>query len=247
MLESGRFKKRRDPMRNGRTNGRDDHKPTERHELSLLLASASPRRRSLLQRAGLDPIVKPVDLDETPLSGESPAAMVRRLALAKARAARRRFEQGDVILAADTTVVDHGSVLGKPADTDEAVEMLMDLRGRPHEVISALALIQRADGREIVRATRTAVEMRPFSRAEAERYAAGGSPLDKAGGYGIQDESFQPVDLDRMEGCFTNVMGLPLCTLDEALAELGVAVRADLTASCMSYHRHATPAEQVLS
>ncbi|MGA9532579.1 MAG: nucleoside triphosphate pyrophosphatase [Anaerolineales bacterium] len=233
-------------MENGRANGRVNDNLRTGSELALLLASASPRRRSLLQQAGLEPIVSPVDLDETPVAGESPAAMVARLALAKARAARRRFDEGEVVLAADTTVVDRGNVLGKPSNINEAVDMLMGLRGRQHEVITALALIRRADGKEIVNATRTWVEMRSYTKEEAERYAAGGSPLDKAGGYGIQDQGFHPVDLDSMDGCFTNVMGLPLCTLEAALTELDVPVSVDLTAACLSYHPHKTPAEQVV-
>jgi septum formation protein len=232
-------------MGNGRANGRDHDQAASGHRLALVLASASPRRRELLERAGLQPIVRPVDLDETPVAGESAAAMVKRLALAKARAVSRRFEVGDFVLAADTTVVDRGVVLGKPADEDEAVEMLMGLRGRQHEVITALALIRRHDGEGIVRLTRTGVEMRAYSRVEVERYAAGGSPLDKAGGYGIQDQGFHPVDLERMDGCFTNVMGLPLCTLDAALADLGEPTGVDLTAACMAYHEHEIPAEQV--
>lgn len=232
-------------MGNGRSNGRERHSLKQGADPQLLLASASPRRRKLLQDAGLEPIVRPIDLDETPLEGESAAAMVQRLALAKARAAHHRFRAGDVILAADTTVIDRGKVLGKPANEGEAVEMLMTLAGRQHQVITALALIRRADGQELAVATRTEVPMRPYTRAEAKRYAAGGSPLDKAGGYGIQDLGFQPVDLERMDDCFTNVMGLPLCTLDRALAELGVPVAVDLTAACLEVHQHPTPAEVV--
>lgn len=232
-------------MGNGHSNGRKSHDLTHSGELHVLLASASPRRRALLREAGLEPIVRPVDLDETPHEDESAEAMVQRLALAKARAAQRRFEDGDVILAADTTVIDRGEVLGKPADEHEALEMLMELAGREHQVVTALALIRRADGMELNVATRTVVPMRSYSRAEAEGYAASGSPLDKAGGYGIQDFGFQPVDLERMDGCFTNVMGLPLCTLDQALTELGMPAAVDLTAACMSHHGHEIPAEVV--
>jgi septum formation protein len=213
---------------------------------TLLLASRSPRRRTLLTQAGIDPIVWPVDLDETPLPGETPVEMVCRLAEAKARAALARTEAGRVVLAADTAVIDRGAWLGKPADEAEAVEMLMDLSGRSHEVVTALSVIRRRDGRQRLRAVRTDVRMRAYSRAEAAAYAAGGSPLDKAGGYGIQDRSFHPVDLARMDGCFTNVMGLPLCALGEALHALGVDPGADLTAACLEYHPHDTPAAEAV-
>lgn len=204
----------------------------------LLLASGSPRRRKLLERAGLNPTVKPARVDERPLEGEAAVAMVRRLAQRKARAALAETDRGEMVLAADTAVVDRGRILGKPEDEDHAVAMLMGLEGREHDVLTALALIERRSGEERVRVARSRLRMRNYTRSEAEAYVAGGSPLDKAGGYGIQDEGFRPVDMDDFEDCFTNVMGLPLCTLGAMLDDLGRRPGADLVEACMSYSPH---------
>lgn len=204
----------------------------------LVLASGSPRRRQLLVGAGLNPDVRPATVDERPLEGESAEAMVRRLAVRKARAALAETDQGELILAADTAVVDRGQILGKPEDEKHAVTMLWGLKGRQHEVLTALALIERRSGEELVRVARSRLRMRGYTRSEIEAYVAGGSPMDKAGGYGIQDDDFQPVNMDDFEDCFTNVMGLPLCTLEAMLKELGWRPEADLVEACFSYSPH---------
>ena len=213
----------------------------------ILLASGSPRRRDLLQSAGLAPVVKPVDLDESVYEGESGSAMVRRLALEKARSAADRYEEGKVVLAADTTVVHQGRILLKPESREEAVQMLLSLQEGQHEVLTALALIERGSGRELVRLTRSQLEMRDYTRTEVEEYVAGGSPLDKAGAYGIQDEGFDPVNLDEFEDCFTNVMGLPLCTLSLMLEELGWATEQDLVQACFDHRPHRLPVHEDVS
>ncbi len=210
----------------------------------LLLASGSPRRRQLMRAAGLQPRVEAVDVDESLIQGEGPAEMVVRLASAKARAARQRFSNRALILAADTTVVFDGRILGKPRDAAEAVRMLMDMRGQEHEVLTALALADTKQGEERVRLSRSRLQLREFSRSEAQAYADGGSPLDKAGAYGIQDDGFNPVDFEAFSDCFTNVMGLPLCTLADMLAELGWKAEMDLTQACFQYAPHALPAAQ---
>ena len=204
----------------------------------LLLASGSPRRRELLRSAGLEPLVRPVDVPEPLRPGETAEAMVRRLSLEKAQEALAQFADGTWVLAADTTVVHQGKILGKPADDLEALEMLMSLRRGSHQVITAVTLIERERGESITCATTTDLIMRDYDLDEVARYVAGGSPMDKAGGYGIQDEDFSPVDMDRFEGCFTNVMGLPLCTVGRMLDYFHAAGSEELINICYEYHSH---------
>lgn len=207
-------------------------------ERGLLLASASPRRRNLLSEAGVATLTHPVSLPETREPGETPAEMAARLARAKAQVAVRASQEGAIVVAADTIVVDGDRILGKPGSPHEARAMLRDLAGREHEVISGLAVIDRARAEEVVAITRTKLALRRMSHQEVAAYVEDGSPLDKAGAYGIQDESFEPVDMATIEGCYTNVMGLPLCTLGGALGSLGWRVGVDLVEACFAYHRH---------
>jgi septum formation protein len=169
----------------------------------LVLASASPRRKELLAAAGLDFEVRPADVDEAPLNGESPEAYVARLAEEKARAVWRA---GEIALGADTTVVIDGEILAKPADAAEAEAMLARLAGRGHEVLTGYCLFDgegAAGGVE-----RTRVVFRPMSSAEIADYAASSEPLDKAGAYGIQGLASKYIE--RIEGCYFNVVGLPV-------------------------------------
>jgi septum formation protein len=194
----------------------------------LILASASPRRRALLAILGISFRVAAADIDERARPGESPAALVTRLAETKALTVARRgvaasglrqgttpTRSGPPVLAADTEVELNGAVLGKPADDDAARSMLLALRDRPHRVLTGLAL---ADGDRIAWSSvvETTVWMRPYTDDEIAAYIASGRPLDKAGAYGIQDAEFQPVA--RIEGCYTNVVGLPLCEVRRALS-----------------------------
>ena len=177
----------------------------------LILASASPRRRELLALLGVPFEVVPADIDETP-SGADPARLAERLALEKARAVASRLGATDhaAVLGADTVVALDGGVLGKPRDAEEARAMLDALRGRTHEVITALALI--LDGRATIEAVRTEVRMRDYAGAEVDAYVARTAledgPYDKAGAYAIQDETFHPVA--EAVGCVCSVIGLPL-------------------------------------
>lgn len=206
--------------------------------INLLLASSSPRRKELLQAAGLELQVQPVDVPEPVLPGESGHEMVCRLAEEKAQAALENFIDGQIVLAADTTVLHAGQIIGKPADEAEAIDMLLRLRQGSHRVISAVTLVERASGTKLTTATKTDLFMRGYDRNEVKQYVASGSPLDKAGAYGIQDEAFMPVDMARFEGCFTNVMGLPLCSLGLMLAAMGFAGADALIEVCFDYHRH---------
>ena len=187
----------------------------------LILASGSPRRRQLLEKLGLEIEVRPVSLDESRRPGESPDQLVARLARQKAQTAAQSELREAVVLAADTIVVDGDEVLGKPADEQAAHEMLLRLRGKNHQVLTAVALLDTKKGEVVESVCTTVVPMRNYSDSEIEAYIRTGSPLDKAGAYGIQDRGFSPVDLERLNGCFANVMGLPLCHVADGLCRLG--------------------------
>lgn len=182
----------------------------------LRLASASPRRRLLLPLLGLPVEAVAVDVDEQPLPGEAPRQTALRLALAKADAIGPATP-GVATVAADTIVVLDGEQLSKPRDAAEARTMLRALRGRSHEVVTGVAVL--ASGQVHLGAVETRVTMRPYADREIERYIASGRPLDKAGAYAIQDADFAPVA--RIEGCYLNVVGLPLCEVNRGLVALG--------------------------
>ncbi len=183
---------------------------------AVVLASASPRRAELLALAGLAPRVRPVDVDERPGHGEAPEAYVRRLARAKARAVD--LADGEVAVGADTAVVLDGDVLGKPRDAGEATAMLARLAGRTHEVHSGVAVRGPRTVDDVV--VRTSVTMVPLDPARIAAYVASGEPFDKAGGYGIQGPAAAFVE--RIEGSWTSVVGLPLAETLALLADAGV-------------------------
>jgi len=180
--------------------------------MRVVLASRSPRRRELLLAAGLHVEVNPPDVDEAAAPGEPPAAMVLRLAIEKAAT----VETGEVVVAADTAVVLDGEALGKPRDVEDAALMLARLSGRAHEVLTGFCVRQ---GRERLAAVvKTEVSFRPLSQAEIFGYVSSGEPLDKAGAYGIQGLGGALVD--RVEGSYTNVVGLPLAEVLAAIREV---------------------------
>lgn len=185
----------------------------------LLLASQSPRRKRLLALAGWAFRAAPADLDERLRPGEAPRGYVERLAESKARAAIPRATTEGFVVGADTIVVDEGEILGKPADPDEAEATLRRLRGRRHEVYTALTVFRLADRARAADVCVTAVPMRPYTDAEMRTYIATGDPFDKAGGYAIQHSGFRPVT--GLDGCHANVVGLPLCLLARLLQDLG--------------------------
>jgi MAF protein len=191
----------------------------------LLLASASPRRRELLSRLGVRFRAVPADVDEDGVTGR-PEIVARQLARIKAEAARL-LESFLPILAADTVVAIDGVLLGKPADPDEARYILRRLRGRRHQVVSAVALLPPDQRSAFLRHAVTQVQMRDYSDEEIEDAIARGLPFDKAGAYGIQDAVFHPVEA--YEGCYCNVVGLPLWPTIELLRKAGipVAIRPD--------------------
>ncbi|MCL4560714.1 MAG: Maf family protein [Chloroflexi bacterium] len=197
---------------------------------NLLLASNSPRRRQLLELAGWAFTPSPSDVDEAVLPGELPGAYVLRLAESKARAAADQAPSGWFVLASDTTVVDGTEILGKPASAEEAVQMLRQLRGRTHQVYTALAVLPAPHVDLLTDLCITDVTMRLYSDLEIDSYVASGDPLDKAGAYGIQHAAFHPVE--RLHGCYPSVMGLPLCRLTHLFQQLGFTPGADVPPGC---------------
>ena len=194
----------------------------------LVLGSNSPRRRQLLALSGLPFLVKVANVDESQLPNESPADYVLRLAETKARAIQAEPDQ--VILAADTTVVDGSDILGKPQDAAEAFAMLTRLRGHEHQVYTGIALLRAGDGLLLTDLCITEVPMRAYSDEEIRKYVASGDPLDKAGAYAIQHPEFHPVA--RMDGCFANVMGLPVCHVILQLRKMGIQPDTEFFAGC---------------
>lgn len=181
-------------------------------ERVLTLASASPRRRQLLDMLGIPVVVKPSHIPERHDPGESPAAYTGRLARAKAAGV-----SGAWVLGADTTVVLDGELLEKPADPEDAVRMLSVLQGRTHEVVTAVALMAGGVARERVDVTR--VTFRPMDEPFLRAYVATGEPMDKAGAYGIQ--GYGAALVERIDGDFFGVMGLPVRLVLELLDESG--------------------------
>ncbi|MDR2422370.1 MAG: Maf family protein [Deltaproteobacteria bacterium] len=183
----------------------------------MVLASASPRRRELLAAAGLDFLVRPADVDESPVVGEEPMAQALRLAKAKALAVASGHPDS-LILSADTVVVLNGKIYGKPRSLSEAKGVLKALQGHSHEVVTAYCLIA-GDGRPpLSRATVSKVAFRPLTDREIDLYLEKGESLDKAGAYAIQGHGLGLIQ--EVEGSLTNVMGLPLSDVLAALEEL---------------------------
>ena len=197
--------------------------------MRLILASSSPRRRELIASLGIDfEIIKP-HIDETQHPDEPPFDYVRRLSREKADAVAAKIDTPDatiiaadtiVVLAADTIgVTEDGDILGKPTDAAEARAMLQRLRGRAHVVCTAFTLLHMGDHpTSHTEAVKTIVHMRPYTDAEIEIYIATGDPFDKAGSYAIQHTEFAPVD--RIEGDYNNVVGLPLDAVKAALEQI---------------------------
>ena len=184
----------------------------------LILASASPRRRELLERVGLTLTVLPADLDERALPGETAVEMAVRLASAKASAIAEGLDGPCIVVAADTLVVRDGTILGKPTDDADAAAMLRSLSGRSHEVVIGFA-VRGSLGAATARAVTTKVTFRALSDALIADYVATGEPLDKAGAYGIQGIGAMLVT--GIEGSYTNVVGLPLVEVLDAIADQG--------------------------
>jgi len=205
----------------------------------IILASSSPRRQELMTKLGLTFEIKAAAVDESvpeKTGAFAPAELVEVLALRKARAVAEEpgkagkagnagnAGNGALVIGADTVVVHRGTVLGKPADAEEARAMLRQLQGTAHEVFTGLAVVRVIPGkvREAVAHERTLVKFRPVDEWEIERYVATGEPLDKAGSYAIQ--GLGAIFVEGIEGCFFNVVGLPLARLAKMLRSFGVNI-----------------------
>lgn len=185
--------------------------------MRLILASASPRRAELLQAAGFSFDIVPANVAEVPQHGEAPELYTQRVALDKARHAAAQYAgQNVTILAADTEVVHEGQVLGKPADATDAARMLRLLSGRTHEVLTAVVVVTGELERSVVE--RTLVRFTPLTEADISWYVASGEPMGKAGGYGIQGRGARFID--RIEGAWSTVVGLPVHAVHRLLGEV---------------------------
>ncbi len=199
--------------------------------LPLLLASASPRRRQFIASLGLPFTVgvAPIDEDAIQATYTGPVEETAKwTAEHKATATLTLTEATNrLIVAADTTVLLDNEILGKPRDTEHARELLLALRGRWHSVITGVVVCAMVDGKLKLSSASctTPVLMRPYSEEEIDAYIATGDPMDKAGAYGIQHTQFQPTE--RIDGCFLNVVGLPLCVLTTLLAQFDITPIAE--------------------
>lgn len=190
------------------------------HRIDLCLASASPRRLALLEQLGLVCQQYPVDLDESIALGESAADYVLRLAEEKARAGQSRSGSGLPVLGSDTSVVFQGQILGKPKNEAHAVEMLMLLSGRTHQVMTGVAVCQGDRLQSVLSITE--VKFRPLTRQECHAYWVTGEPEDKAGGYAIQ--GMAAIFVESVSGSYSNVVGLPLFETAELLKQYDIQI-----------------------
>jgi MAF protein len=200
----------------------------------LILASGSPRRRQLLSLMGIPFVIKAAGVDESPLHGEPPTELVLRVSQAKAFTVND-VRPDELVIAADTVVALDGQVLGKPIDFSEAGQMLHRLRDRLHLVYSGISVWHPASRTMVCELGESVVWMRDYGDDEIAAYVASGDPMDKAGAYAIQHPEFNPVS--RVEGCWLNVMGLPLCHLGRALARFGVSMPANVPGTCVAFNQ----------
>ena len=188
--------------------------------MHFVLASASPRRLSLLAQIGILADVRPSNFAELEDEDSSAYDMVRNNALGKGRDVLKACQKSDVVIAADTIVALDSKILGKPKDAADAKAMLRSLSGRTHQVMTGVAIFH--NERELIDVITTAVCFRQLTEAEIEAYVATGEPLDKAGAYGIQ--GYGALLVETIDGCYNNVVGLPLTKVYQMLAELEVTL-----------------------
>jgi septum formation protein len=209
--------------------------PGKRAEQQLYLASNSPRRKELLSLIGWEFNLLTAQVDETPLPNEDGREYVKRIAKSKSLAATHKIGVNGVIIAADTAVISHGKngkakIYGKPKNQIEAIEMLRKLRGHTHQVLTAISILRTRDSTILFDCCTTDVPMRSYSDEEIHAYIDSGDPMDKAGAYAIQHAGFHPVE--EMQGCYANVMGLPLCHLTRSLIQLGITPKNNVPQAC---------------
>lgn len=188
-------------------------------EPALILASASPRRRELIARLGFPCVFCESGLDEDRIEAPEPAALAVKLARMKAQRVASGVRRG-IVIGCDTLVCVDGRILGKPSGRDDARRMLLALRGRVHDVMTAVAVLEAPTGSEESVVATSRVRMRRFGRSVLSRYLDTGDSLDKAGAYGIQTAGAELVE--SFSGCYFNIVGLPLCELARLLARVGM-------------------------
>ncbi|MCZ7612645.1 MAG: Maf family protein [Ignavibacteriaceae bacterium] len=187
-------------------------------KIPIYLASKSPRRRKLLKQLGINFKVFSVNTPEDFLDGEHPVECVKRIALEKMELAKLKVK-GSIIITADTIVVLHHKVIGKPVSKSDAIKILSILSGKVHTVYTGFCVLNQKNDTMILDYEKTDVEFRKLLKDEITDYVDGGSPMDKAGAYGIQDD-FGAVFVKRINGCYYNVVGLPLTKLYKAIREV---------------------------
>ncbi len=187
----------------------------------IILASASPRRKELLEKIGLKFEVDPGNYAEDMRSGLSPGELAGEISLQKARAVAKRHKN-TIVIAADTFIVFKSKIMGKPGTEAEARKMLMRLRGKTHSVITGFTILDADSGKVLTESVKTVVHIKNLTSEEVDAYVKSKEPLDKAGAYAIQ--GLGSVIVDRIEGDYFNVIGLPLSALAEALKEFGINV-----------------------
>lgn len=209
--------------------------------MRILLASQSPRRRDLVRLLGQPVETLSTDIDESIQLNEPPATYVARLSREKAQAASKLqgVEQEVTIIAADTSVIDKGAILGKPADFFEAKRMLQQLRDQTHTVLTGVTILMHPSGEYLTEVAETPLKARNYTDNEIEAYIATGDPFDKAGGYGIQHEGFHAIE--NFSHCFANVMGLPLCHLMRMLRQLNIHLPVDIASACQQHLAYTCP------
>jgi len=206
------------------------------------LASASPRRQSMLGWMNLEFKIQAAEIDESLGPGELPMEYVSRLAREKAAAASKKIRANGLILAADTAVVLNRDILGKPLNKGEAEKMLKALRNQSHQVITALILLETQQAVSTIETCTSIVHMRNYSDDEISKYVESGDALDKAGAYAIQHPQFNPVD--NLIGCYASVMGLPLCHLERNLRKFSDYQPVPINAVCQKFLDYTCPIHQ---
>lgn len=187
-------------------------------EIPIYLASKSPRRKKLLKQLNLDFKTIQIDFDENVIDGENPSALVRRLSIEKLKKSLKKIRQG-IVITADTVVVLNKKIIGKPSSKSDAKKILKHLSGKTHFVYTGFSVFNSYNKKLITRAVKTSVKFRKLTNREIYDYIETGSPMDKAGAYGIQDD-FGAVFIEKINGCYYNVVGLPLSKLYDALTKV---------------------------
>lgn len=191
--------------------------------MKLILASGSPRRKELMEDLGLEFQVIAADVTEDALPGEAPQDMVMRLSLEKASSVAENLKDGYVI-GGDSMVVLDGQALGKPVNADDARRMLRRLSGTRHQVMTGISVLNAATGKRMTEFMASPIKLRILTEAEIDTSIMSGAPFDKAGAYAVQDQELRPAEW--WQGCYPNIVGLPVCRLLEMLQEMGFTIKS---------------------